>query len=341
MRSTNIIQNVTNATGLSQIQLADKVGVSKSTISAWRMGAPIPEIKQKRLMQIMRMERRTISAHNETFSAWRALVKTPINSRNWHAYMRSLGINLHKDWKKILITLNELGVHIPSDAPDRIELKSSYKKLKHNEDYDLETTWEEEEIESSVKLKPLDILLSQLLTNINILDEWCELFLPKTRDGEITTRARIIQYILVDVAFVHLDSKLFLDLEVDLKPIVLKNSKTTNKVSKLIQALCEDLIANRKNLRTDYFELIRVSPNLLVKTISDYEISSMSEPNIDDYLSYGEKRIYDAMQENIRQQKQLIERLEAVRKDGIENTHMIKSNEGLLTKIKELLIENF
>ena len=78
-----------------------------------------------------------------------------------------------------------------------------------------------------------------------------------------------------------------------------------------------------------------------MKLYSFNEFNSSVSVNIDDYLSYGEKRIYDAMQENIRQQKQLIERLEAVRKDGIENTHMIKSNEGLLTKIKELLIENF
>ena len=42
MGNINVIDNITKVTGLSQIQLADRVGVSKSTISAWRMGAPIP-----------------------------------------------------------------------------------------------------------------------------------------------------------------------------------------------------------------------------------------------------------------------------------------------------------
>jgi DNA-binding XRE family transcriptional regulator len=341
MKNVNVIDNITKVTGLSQLQLADRVGVSKSTISAWRMGAPIPPIQKRRLMQIMRMKRRISSTHNDVFDTWRLLVKSPKNSRNWHTYMRSLGINLHKDWKKVLITLNELGIHIPSEAPDRVELKSTYKKLKHDEDFDLESTWEEEEVESSAKLKPLDILLSKLLTNINVLDEWCELFLPKTRDGEITNKARLIQYMLVDIAFVHIDTDLFLDLEVDFKPILVKNTKTKNKASKLIESLCEELISDRKNLRTDYFELIRVSPSHLLKTISDYEISSMSEPNIDDYLSYGEKRIYEAIKENMRLQNKLIERLEVIRKDGIENTQIIKSNEGLLSKIKEGLIQNF
>ena len=181
MGNINIIDNITKATGMSQIQLADRVGVSKSTISAWRMGAPIPPVKQRRLMQIMRMTRRDSTSHSEVFDKWKLLVKSPKNSRNWHTYMRSLGINLHKDWKKVLITLSELGVRVPSGAPDRLELKSKYRKLKHDEDFDLESTWEEEEVEeSSSKLKPLDILISKLLTNLNILDEWCELFLPKS-----------------------------------------------------------------------------------------------------------------------------------------------------------------
>jgi len=346
MGNINIIDNITKATGMSQIQLADRVGVSKSTISAWRMGAPIPPVKQRRLMQIMRMTRRDSTSHSEVFDKWKLLVKSPKNSRNWHTYMRSLGINLHKDWKKVLITLSELGVRVPSGAPDRLELKSKYRKLKHDEDFDLESTWEEEEIEeSSSKFKPLDILISKLLTNLNILDEWCELFLPKTRDGEVTNRARLIQFMLVDIALVHLEPDLFLDLDVDFKPIHLKNNKTKNKVSKLIESLCEDLVSERKILRTDYFELIRVSPSHLVKIISDFEIRSMSEPNIDDYLSYGEKRIYDSMQENIRLQKQLIDRLEVLRKNDMEIVEQTKKNEGvshqIIDQLKKLIVGNF
>ena len=84
------------------------------------MGAPITPDKRRRLMQIMRMTRRDSSSHSEVFDTWKLLVKTHKNSRNWHTYMRSLGINLHKDWKKVLVTLNELGVRIPSGAPDRL-----------------------------------------------------------------------------------------------------------------------------------------------------------------------------------------------------------------------------
>ncbi len=343
IRRINIIDTITNETGLSQIQIADRVNVSKSTISAWRMGAPIPRIKERKLMQILHMYRRHSSSRNETFDEWKILVKSPENSKNWQSYMRSFGVNLHKDWKRVLITLYDLGIEIPENAPNRLKLKSSHRRLTNNEDYDLESSWEEEEeeIESSLKLKPFDILLSKLLTNLNTLDEWCEMFLPKTRNGEFTNRSRLIQYMLVDMAFIHVDTILILNLEVDIKPFLSRTNKTKEKVSKLIQSLCEDLISNRENLKTDYFEIIKVSPDRLSKIISDYEIRSMSEPHIDDYLSYGEKRIYEAMQENIRLQNKLIERLELIRKDGIENTQIIKSNEGLLSKIKEGLIQNF
>ena len=341
MRRINLIDTVTKETGLSQTQIADRVDVSKSTISAWRMGARIPPIKERRLMHMLRNDRRQASSRSETFDAWRVLVKTPKNSKNWHSYMRSLGINLHEDWKEILISLNDMGVDIPPHAPDRLRLKSIHRKLTNDEDYELESTWEEEEIEPASKLKPLDILLSKLLTNLNILDEWCKMFLPTTKEGELTQKSRIVKFKLVDIAFLHIDPTLIINMDADPKPFISKNNKVKQVLSKVIQSLCEELIANRSNLHTDYFEIIRVSPDRLLKIISDYEISSMSEPNIDDYLSYGEKRIYEAIKENMRLQNQLIERLEVLRKNGIENTERIKSNEGLLSKIKEGLISNF
>mgnify|MGYP001164130050 CR=1 FL=1 len=235
MRRINIIDFITKETGLSQIQIADRVGVSKSTISAWRMGASIPQMKERKLMQILRMSRRISSSKTKAFDVWKILVKSPTNSKNWHSYMQSLGINLHKDWKRVLITLNDLGIEIPSDAPNRLELKSSHTKLQHDEDYELESTWEEEEIEPSVQLNPFDILISKLLTNLNILDEWCEMFLPKTRDGDFTNRARLIEYMLVDMAFIHVDINLILNQEVDIKPFLSRTSKTKEKVSKLFR----------------------------------------------------------------------------------------------------------
>ena len=341
MRRINLIDTVIKETGLTQTQIADRVNVSKSTISAWRMGARIPPIKERRLMHMLRADRRQASTKDETFSAWRELVKTPENSRNWAMYLRSLGVNLHPHWKRILIALSELGVDIPQNAPERLHLNSTRSKVQGNEDYELESTWEEDEVVSPSKLKPLDILLIKLLTNLNILDEWCEMFLPKTRDGESTQKSRIIQFKLVDIAFLHIDPTLLINLDADPKPFISSNNKAKKLLSKVIQSLCEELIASRSNLRTDYFEIIRVSPDHLIKIISDYEVSSMSEPNIEDYLSYGEKRIYEAIKENMRLQSQLIERLEAVRIDSNQNVQMSIKNESLLTKINKLLIQNF
>ena len=341
MRRLNIITTITRQTGLSQTQIADRVNVSKSTISAWRMGAPIPPVKERRLMHLLNVDRRESSSEGQTFDAWRVLVKTPTNSKNWHSYMRSLGINLHGEWKRILITLNNMGVDIPPNAPDSLRLNSIHRKLTNEGDYELESTWEEEEAEPTSKLKPLDKLLSKLLTNLNILDEWCDLFLPKTREGELTNRSRYIKGKLVDIAFIHIDPTLIINVDADPKPLISNNNKIKELLSKQIQSLCEELVSNKINIRTDYFEIIKVSPDHLLKIISDYETRSMSEPNIDDYLSYGEKRIYEVIKENMRLQNQLIERLEAVRKEGIENTRQNKSNESLLNQIKKTIVGNF
>ena len=67
----------------------------------------------------------------------------------------------------------------------------------------------------------------------------------------------------------------------------------------------------------------------------------MSEPHIEDYLSYGEKRIYEAIQDNMRVQKQIIEHIEILRKNDIENTQRNKDTEGLMDKIRELLVGKF
>ena len=83
MGRLNIIDTITRETGLSQIQIADRVHVSKSTISAWRMGAPIPHIKERRLMRLLAMNKRQTSRRSETFDAWKILVKSPKNSQDF------------------------------------------------------------------------------------------------------------------------------------------------------------------------------------------------------------------------------------------------------------------
>ena len=41
------------------------------------------------------------------------------------------------------------------------------------------------------------------MINLNILDRWCNTFLPKTKEGELTNTSQKIKDRLVDVAFLN------------------------------------------------------------------------------------------------------------------------------------------
>ena len=72
-------------------------------------------------------------------------------------------------------------------------------------------------------------LLSKLLTNLNILDEWCKIFLPTTKEGELTQKSRIVKFKLVDIAYLHIDPTLIINMDADPKPFISKNNKVTLK----------------------------------------------------------------------------------------------------------------
>jgi hypothetical protein len=234
--------------------------------------------------------------------------------------MLSLGEEpLHKDWKKLLLVLNDIGVPIP-ETPSMIENDLSEYPEHLNSKTPIRSKSFLEPIGSHnyKQYKPFDSLVKVLLINLNILENWCDTFLPKTKEDELTNTSQKIKNRLLDVAF--LSKKVVRLVEktgTNTEKLEEKNIEIRSEVNNLIGHLCEELLEKGKSIPTDYFEFVKLKPSQLKKQIEQHK--TKNEPHINDYLRYGEREIVQMIKILTKTQNEIIER--------------IKHNEQLLNKI--------
>ena len=150
---------------------------------------------------------------------------------------------------------------------------------------------------------------SNKVLNLKTLDLWCETFLPKTKEGELTNISKKIKNRLVDVAFLSKTVEgLVNKTGTNIKGLKEKNIEIKREVGNLIGHLCDELINKGNSIRTDYFEFIKLSPNQLKKRIEEHK--TKSEPNIIDYLSYGENEIARKIETLTKTQSELVKRIQ-------------------------------
>jgi hypothetical protein len=144
---------------------------------------------------------------------------------------------------------------------------------------------------------------------LNILDRWCNTFLPKTKEDELTNTSQKIKNRLLDVAFL---SKKVVGLVkktgTNTEKLEEKNIEIRSEVNNLIGHLCEELLKKGKNIRTDYFEFIKGTPKELEKQIEQHKTKS-GPPHINDYLRYGEREIFQMIKILTKTQNEIIERI--------------------------------
>ena len=148
-------------------------------------------------------------------------------------------------------------------------------------------------------------------------------------------KAQKIKNRLVDVSFLN---EKVVDLIVktgeDPNQLIRKNNEIRKEVIKLIGDLCEELLATERNIKTDYFEFVKLHPDRLRKRIDQLEIKTLtSEPHINDYLRYGEQKIAKKVEQTSHLQKRLLHSIETLTKTQSELVERIQKNEKLLKQI--------
>ena len=290
--NTNIVAAVINQASFNQKQIASRLDVSTSTVSAWSKGATIPQTKKVQLLQLLGMSIRNDTKYNEHELAWELFVKSTAETSTWHSYMKNFDVSLHPEWQQLLLALNDIGV--PMDVSPEKPLCDPIVFRK---------------------------LIRALLVNFIMLDRWCDTFLPKTKDGELTNTSQKIKNRLLDVAFLNEKIvNLVSETGTDVDKLIEKNNEIRSEVNNLIGLLCDELLVKGSSISTDYFEFVKLSPNQLQERIRNYEIhKSNNEPHIYDYLRYGEKK--------------LLQRIETLTKTQNEFVKRIQKNEQLLKQI--------
>ena len=182
---------------------------------------------------------------------------------------------------------------------------------------------------------PFDNLVKELLTSLNTLDKWCDTFLPKTKEGELIFTAQKIRNRLVDVSFLN-EKAIDLVAETGTNPnqLIRKNNEIRKEVIRLIRNLCEELLATERNIKTDYFEYVKLHPDRLRKIIDHHEFRALtSEPHISDYLRYGEQKIANGVEHTLDLQKRILKKIETLTEAQSKIVERMQKNERLLKQI--------
>jgi hypothetical protein len=180
--------------------------------------------------------------------------------------------------------------------------------------------------------KPFDSLLIELMIILNILDRWCNTFLPKTKEGELTNTSQKIKNRILDVAF--LNKKVVRLVEktgTNTEQLEEKNIEIRSEVNNLIGHLCEELLEKGNNVVTDYFEFVKLSPIQLKKRIEQHK--TKSEPHINDYLRYGEREIASRVDQTLDWQRRIFQKIETLTTTQNEIIERIHKNEQLLKQL--------
>ena len=307
---------------IAQKRIAAYLNVSSSTISAWAQGTTtIPKEKKfniKKFFEHLHRIKKLSKKHDENIMF---LVGNPRNLSNWKIYIQYLIEPLHDDWKKLLLVLNDIGVPIPetpsliavhlSQYPTNIKAAKLYSQLNkagvENIDRAMDVT-PKKPLLNPRQHKPFDSLVIELMISLNILDRWCNTFLPKTKEDELTNTSQKIKNRLLDVAF--LSKKVVRLVEktgTNTEKLEEKNIEIRSEVNNLIGHLCKELLEKGKSISTDYFEFVKLKPSQLNEQIEQHK--TKSEPHINDYLRYGEREIVQMIKILTKTQNEIIERI--------------------------------
>lgn len=241
---TNIIDIITAKTGMKQMDIAKKLGVSGAQVSKWRKGEDIPDGRRKALNEMAGL------FGNNT--EWSLLTKTPENAKNWihffHAY--------HEDYIEVdgcarlfddpevcvppmLILFDKIGIKIPEIAPDPYA-----EEMEEDDDF--------------------FSLIKEYLESYAALINWCDINLSVLSDADdidIFESTLDIGYDIIDFAITYVDKDILKSLGADFSIVAKTVYKSKKSIYNTIKGIVKILVQENKPIMKDYFALINEHPH--------------------------------------------------------------------------------
>ena len=269
----NIIEYITNNTGLKQKDIAKKLGVTTGQISKWKQGEYIASERKEELNKLA-----GLFGHN---TEWAVLSKTKANSDVWFEYVlwhssnelvSNREIEDEGDLKipNIFILLSQLEASIPIKAP---KVKKITNKL--------------------YKWTAFDMAMSKILRSYGILVEWNDKhFADLVSDIEIFEIIQQIESQAINVALLNvekIDSEILLSTGIKQNLLLELIQETNTNVRGLIRTLLRKMNAKRLPITTDYFLYIDKSTEWLELEMMSTDYSG----GITQFLTYAERNLLE------------------------------------------------
>jgi transcriptional regulator with XRE-family HTH domain len=264
----NIIDVITAKIGLKQLEIAEKIGVSRAQVSKWRSGEDIPPNRRKALNEMAGLFGDDVE--------WSLLTKTPENAENWIKYFSEyhdsyLDVdpcsNLSDSpeiWVPSMLTLfDKIGIKIPETAPD----------TDSEDTEDTEGTEDTQDFETLVReyLESYAALINYYNANICMLSDI---------DDDILEDSFEIESCILDFAITHVDKDNLDKLGADYSKVTSTAAEARDNISRIIRKIVSIMVSKNIPIMTDYFDLINKQPydlddEQMFSSIGDNTINSM------------------------------------------------------------------
>ena len=235
----NIIDVIIAKTGMKQMDIAEKLGVSRAQVSKWKKGADIPYNRRKELNEMAGLFGDDIE--------WSLLTKTPENAEAWIHFFQEYNSdytdvypcsNLSDSpdvWVPSMLTLfDKIGIKLPETAPDPDS----------EEDISEFTTFVMKYIESyAAKINWYDVNITSINNDDDIIDEILEL-----------------ESWMTDLAIDHVNVDMLRSLGADLSKVREVVQEARKKIHDIIEAIVEGMVENGIPIMIDYFEILYKDP---------------------------------------------------------------------------------
>lgn len=254
----NIINLVTRRSGMTQAELAIKLGVSKSQITKWKTGDDLPPQRRTQMLELIAM--------TDEEADWLPFASSPEEIDRWTRYLRDVPCEIFDYFSavgmedfmlpQILHELSRHSIKIPMTAPV-------------DEDPDDEGSFY--------------YLLMDAFDGAGRLAH----FIGKHIDYDETLSEHLLDLdtCIFGLALAHIDKETFEDWIEDMSVFNERAHHNRTEAIGHIEALCKDLRAAGKPIPADYFGLVNMKPEDLV---SDDEGDSPIFPKTSSYFSHAE-----------------------------------------------------
>jgi len=238
--TTTLIDVVIQKTGMKQMDIAKKLGVSRAQVSKWKSGEDIPDDRRTVLNGMAGLFGDDIE--------WALLTKTPENAESWIKFFE----DRHQNYLDVdtcdtfadqteflvpamLLMFNRIGIKIPAKAP-AIDFDDDYEGT------------------------PFDSLITDYLESFSALTRWYEINISSINNDEVFEDTLDLAHYITEYALKYVNQDVLTKLGADLSIVAKTVTEAKKEMIDTIEDIIDTMLNSNAPIMTDYFDLINKAP---------------------------------------------------------------------------------